>query len=188
MFLHKYSVSLLASNVPVSHRVFLSCWQKKDQWKIVFWMEISIVNHKLHVIPKKLAMASQQDISYAHSIAFSQRLPSRSLLVPDSSGLCSAQKFQRWFVQYTHWFGSERKHSVSILFLLSIQMYIKTSATAVSFINKTNRNWSGMIGGSLRVTPDVAMCQLWSSTERTAPNQNIFQDDWESKRICRWKG
>lgn len=141
---------------------------------------------------KKSARASGPDISFTHFIPFSHRwVPissSRNLLVPDSSGVCSAQKFQQRFVQYTHWFGSERKYSVSILFLSSIQMYIKTPATTVSCMNKANRNWSGMIGDSLRVTPDVGTWQFWCITERTTPNQNIFQDDWESELIYEWKG
>lgn len=143
-------------------------------------------------VSKQSAMASGPDISFTRFIPFSHRwvpiLSSRNLLVPGSSGVCSAQTFQQRFVQYTHWFGSERKYSVSILFLSSIQMYIKTPATTVSCMNKANRNWSGMTGDSLRVTPDVAMCQVWSITERTTSNQNIFQDYWESKWIYGWKG
>lgn len=46
----------------------------------------------------------------------------------------------------------------------------------------------GMIGDSLRSTSHVAVCQIRSSTERAIPNQNIFQDDWEYKRIYRWEG
>lgn len=107
----------------------------------------------------------------------------RSLLIPDSSGLCSGQKFQQRFGQYTHWFGSEREYSVSILFLPSMQMYIKTYATAVSRINKTDRIWSGMIGDSLRLTSHVIVCQIRSRTERANLKESTGEKEWRKPAI-----
>lgn len=183
IFLLKCSSSLLASSAPVSHGAFLSCWQKKEQWKTVFWTDFSVAIHKLHVFPRSwqwlhswLSLISLISSRWVPILSF------RGLLIPDSSGLCSAQKFQQRFGQYTRWFGSEREYSVSILFFPSMQMCIKRCTLLEQChvsIKPTEIGvaWLETASDSLRFTSHVAVCQIRSSTERAIPNQSIFQVD-----------